>query len=196
MKLSKNGLQQIIKREGVFLHAYYDSVGVITIGTGHTSAAGPPKVVPGMVITKEQNDQILLKDLTPIEKQVNDTVKVPITQNQYDAIVSIIFNVGPKFLNSTCMKRLNEGDYKGAADAIMLWNKPPEIIGRRETEKKQFLTPDSPSIRPEHGLAAASITSLIGAFITGHKALIIVAGALILLGGIYTYLENKKRSNV
>lgn len=143
MKLSNSGLQKIIKREGVFLHTYKDSVGVLTIGTGHTSEAGPPKVTPGMVITKQQNDDILRKDLAPIEKQVNSTVKVPITQNQYDALVSIIFNVGPKFLTSTCMKKLNQKDYKGAAEAIMLWNKPLEIIGRRQTEKTQFLTPDA-----------------------------------------------------
>lgn len=143
MQLSNSGLQKIIQREGVFLHTYKDTVGVLTIGTGHTSEAGPPKVTPGMVITKQQNDDILRKDLAPIEKQVNSTVKVPITQNQYDALVSIIFNVGPKFLTSTCMKKLNKKDYKGAAEAIMLWNKPSEIIGRRQTEKKQFLTPDA-----------------------------------------------------
>lgn len=141
--ISNAGLQKIIQREGVILHTYKDSVGVLTIGTGHTSAAGPPKVVPGMVITKAENDAILMKDLAPIVKQVNQTVKVPITQNQFDALVSIIFNVGPKFLTSTCMKKLNQKDYKGAAEAIMLWNKPPEIIGRRQTEKTQFLTPDA-----------------------------------------------------
>lgn len=143
MQLSNSGLQKIVQREGVILHTYKDSVGVLTIGTGHTSAAGAPKVVPGMVITKTENDTILRRDLAPIVKQVNSTVKVPITQNQFDALVSIIFNVGPKFLTSTCMKRLNQKDYKGAAEAIMLWNKPPEIIGRRRTEMVQFQTPDA-----------------------------------------------------
>lgn len=199
MKISNNGLQQIVKREGVILHAYQDTVGVWTIGTGHTSAAGSPKVVPGMVISKADNDRILLKDLEPIEKQVNDTVKVPITQNQYDALVSIIFNVGPKFLNSTCMKLLNAGKTAEAANAIMLWNKPPEIIGRRATEKKQFLAPDGiqpKPMTPGKAVVTAGIFTGITSFITGHTALFVVAGALILAGGIYTYLEKRKSLNV
>lgn len=146
MQISSNGLQQIIQREGVILHAYQDSVGVWTIGTGHTSAAGPPTVSPGQVITKEQNDEILSTDLKPIEQQFTQYVSVPVTQNQYDAIISIVFNVGPKFWHSTCIQRLNAGDIQGASQAIMLWNIPREIIGRRKTEQVQFNTPDSSSI--------------------------------------------------
>src|SRR5579862_4295575 len=117
MQISEQGLQKIIQREGVILHAYHDSVGVLTIGTGHTTAAGPPTVTPGMVITKEQNDEILRNDLRPIEQQFHQYVHVPVTQNQYDAIISIVFNVGPKFWHSTCIQRLNAGDIKGASQA-------------------------------------------------------------------------------
>lgn len=145
MQISNPGLQKIIQREGVILHAYQDSVGVWTIGTGHTSAAGLPHVTPGMVITKEQNDEILLKDLKPIEDQFVQYVHVPVTQNQYDAIISIVFNVGPKFWHSTCINDLNAGNMTGASNAIMLWNKPPEITGRRRTEQVQFNTPDTSS---------------------------------------------------
>lgn len=143
MQISQQGLQKIIQREGVILHAYQDIVGVWTIGTGHTTAAGSPEVHPGMVITKEQNDEILKDDLKPIEEQFTKYVHVQCTQNQYDAIISIVFNVGPKFWHSTAIQRLNTGDVKGAASAIMLWNKPKEIIGRRHTEMQQFLTPDT-----------------------------------------------------
>lgn len=142
MQISQAGLQKIIQREGVILHAYQDSVGVWTIGTGHTSAAGPPTVSPGQVITKQENDAILLKDLAPIEAQAAEYIKVPVTQNQYDSIISIVFNVGPKFWHSTCITDLNAGNTQAAANAIMLWNKPPEIIGRRKTEQVQFLKPD------------------------------------------------------
>ncbi len=141
MKTSTIGLDKIIHREGIFLHAYEDSVGVWTIGTGHTSAAGPPHVYPGMTITMQENNQILLNDLAPIEEQINNTVKVPILQNEFDAFSSIIFNVGPKFLHSTAMRRFNAGDKQGCAAAIMMWRIPPEIIGRRRTEEQQFLTP-------------------------------------------------------
>lgn len=143
MKISQQGLEKIVQREGVILHAYRDSVGVWTIGTGHTTAAGPPEVHPGMVITKEQNDEILRQDLKPIEEQFVQYVHVDVTQNQYDAIISIVFNVGPKFWHSTAVQRLNSHDVEGAAEAILMWNKPPEIKGRRHTEYVQFLTPDS-----------------------------------------------------
>ena len=194
MQLSNAGLQQIIKREGVILHAYRDSVGVWTIGTGHTSAAGSPKVVPGMVITKQENDQILRKDLEPIVKDLNNVIKVKVTQNQFDAIVSIVFNVGPKFYTSTCMKKLNSGDYKGAAEAIMMWNKPPEIIGRRRTEQVQFLTPDI------HGTVQGTVvtTAASGAFLAGYHSLLwLVPVAVVLVGwGIYEYIQYRKKNNV
>jgi len=157
MQISNSGLQKIIQREGVFLKTYKDSVGILTIGTGHTSAAGPPRVTPGLVITKQQNDQILRSDLAPIERQAAQYIKVKVTQNQYDAIISIVFNVGPKFWAGTAIRLLNKGDYKGAATAIMLWNKPPEIIGRRRSEQQQFLTPDSAAAA--HGSAGAAVVA-------------------------------------
>lgn len=142
MQISPQGLQKIIQREGIILHAYKDSVGVWTIGTGHTSAAGPPTVTPGLTLTKEENDQILTQDLKPIEAQFEQYVTVPVTQNQYDAIISIVFNVGPKFWHSHVIQKLNAGDVQGAAQAIMEWRIPPEIIGRRRTEQVQFLASD------------------------------------------------------
>lgn len=194
MKLSNNGLQQIVKREGVILHAYQDSVGVWTIGTGHTTAAGPPTVVPGMTITKEENNSILLRDLAPIEKQVNSNVKVPITQNQYDAFVSIIFNVGPGFLRSTAMKRLNAGDYKGAAEAIMMWNKPPEIIGRRATEKNQFLTPDAQSTVRSTTAGAVVVGATLAAT---HSLWWLAPLALVAIGfAVYEVIQHRKKTNV
>ena len=168
MQISDNGLQQIIRREGVILHAYQDSVGVWTIGTGHTSAAGPPRVTSGLTITQSQNDQILRDDLKPIEQQFTEFVSVPVTQNQYDAIISIVFNVGPKFWHSTAIQRLNAGDVSGAAQAIMLWNKPAEIIGRRKTEQTQFLTPDSTSTGgiTDLGSVAGEVSEATGIFTT------------------------------
>ncbi len=167
MQISQRGLNAIIQREGVFLHAYRDSVGVWTIGTGHTSAAGPPAVKPGMTITKDQNNQILLQDLKPIEAQAKQYIKVPVTQNQYDAIISIVFNVGPRFWKSQCIRLLNAGDTRGAANAIMQWSKPPEIIGRRRTEQKQFLTPDSTSPVATHTATAAVAGAGAAAAATG-----------------------------
>lgn len=140
MKTSPEGRRLIIQREGFRLKAYLDTKGIPTIGVGHTSMAGPPHVTMGMTITKQQVDEILTRDLKQFESAVNDAVRVPLTQNQFDACVSLAFNIGAGgFTHSTVVKRLNQRNYRGAADAFLLWNKPPEIIPRRRGERQQFL---------------------------------------------------------
>lgn len=140
MKMSADGRRRLAVREGVRLKAYKDTVGVWTIGVGHTSAAGPPTVTPGLTITKEECDEIFARDLVQYERAVARAVKVTLAQNQFDALVSLCFNIGTGgFAKSSVVKRLNAGDTAGAADAFLLWNKPKEIIGRRRTERKQFL---------------------------------------------------------
>jgi lysozyme len=141
MKMSEQGRRLLTQREGVRLKAYRDTVGVWTIGVGHTAAAGPPSPVPGMVITAAECERILSRDLVLYEKAIAQALKVMVAQHEFDALVSICFNVGPKFAQSICIKRLNTGDRRGAAAAIMMWSKPPEIVGRRRTEQRQFLTP-------------------------------------------------------
>jgi lysozyme len=149
MKMSSRGRKLLIEREGCILQSYKDSVGVWTIGVGHTAAAGSPIPVPGMRITSEDAESILTKDLVLYERAIDNALKVPVAQNEYDALVSICFNVGPKFGQSTCIKRLNAGDREGAADAILFWNKPAEIMGRRKSEQKQFKTPYQGMVAPK-----------------------------------------------
>ncbi len=166
MKMSTRGRKLLIQREGCILHTYVDSVGVATIGVGHTAAAGPPIPVHGMTITAEAADQILSRDLVKYERAIDNALNVPVAQNEYDALVSICFNVGPRFANSTCIKKLNAGDKDGAAEAIMLWNKPPEIIGRRRGEYNQFKTPYQGMIQPKKPKSAktgATISTTAGA---------------------------------
>jgi lysozyme len=140
MKTSPEGRKAIAVREGNILTAYHDTVGVITIGVGHTSAAGPPIVTPGMKITAEQSDEILSRDLVSVENDVNSAVKVPLTQNQFDALVSFVFNIGgTAFRNSTLLRKLNAKDYAGAADQFLVWVKQKELTGRRKAERAQFL---------------------------------------------------------
>lgn len=151
MKMTLRGRQRLTDREGKRLKAYRDSVGIPTIGVGHTSAAGPPAVTLGMTITAQECDDILIRDLAKFEAILDKALKIPVADHEYDALLSIMFNVGPKFATSTAIKRLNAGDrvkrdaegrvIGGCAAAIMMWNKPPEIIGRRTTEQSQFLTP-------------------------------------------------------
>lgn len=152
MRTSPNGRADISAREGVKLTAYFDSAGVLTIGVGHTSAAGAPKVAAGMKITAAQADEILSRDLTAVEKTVNGAVKMPLNQNEFDALVSLVFNIGGgAFKGSTLLRKLNAGDKAGAADQFTAWNKAtvkgkkvalPGLTVRREAERRQFLRPD------------------------------------------------------
>lgn len=137
MKLSPEGSEILIMREGLRLKAYKDTKGIWTIGVGHTG----PEVVEGLVITKEKAHELFQKDVTWAEDAVN-AVKVPLSQNQFDALVSFVFNVGATaFLRSTMRKMLKAGDYVGAAKQFDRWVIPIEITSRRMSEKAQFLTP-------------------------------------------------------
>ncbi len=151
MKSSANGRQAIALREGRVLHAYRDSRGILTIGVGHTSAAGPPAVVDGMVITLVQCDEILSRDLGTFEDAVNRAIKVQISQNAFDACVSLAFHIGaPGFVGSSVVREINSRVMQGAADAFLLWDHPPELLGRRKGERAQFLRPDDGSpVDPE-----------------------------------------------
>ena len=97
--------------------------GTLTIGYGHTNAAKHPlKIARGLRITKAQAQEILDVDLDDVEAAVNRLVKVPLTQGQYDALVSITFNMGEGNLRkSSLLAKLNRGDYAGARAAFDLY---------------------------------------------------------------------------
>jgi lysozyme len=119
MKMSPAGRNVLADREGRRLKAYRDSVGVWTIGVGHTSAAGPPKVVPGLTIMQAECDVIFARDLAAFEASVQRIVTGPLRQHEYDALVSFCYNIGQAgFARSTVACRLNAGDRQGAADAL------------------------------------------------------------------------------
>ncbi len=143
--MSPAGRAALTKREGCRLVAYLDSVGVPTIGIGHTGRAGPPTVAMGMTITQAEADAVLARDLASFEFAVNRAVTVPMTQNQFDACVSLAFNIGATgFAGSTVVHKLNAGDIGGAADAFLMWVRPPELRLRRDGERTQFLKSDDP----------------------------------------------------
>lgn len=136
----------IKSHEGLRLNAYRDPVGIWTIGYGHTASAKP-----GQVITRAQADNLFLKDVQEAEKAVKSLVKVPLNQNQFGALVSFVFNAGAfKFRGSTLLRKLNAGDYKGAADEFLRWDKAgcntgagcqrlPGLTKRRAEERNFFL---------------------------------------------------------
>ncbi|HII4328457.1 TPA: lysozyme [Enterobacter cloacae] len=140
MKISKSGLQLIKDFEGCRLRAYQCSANVWTIGYGHTH-----KVHPGDCITQEEAEQLLAKDIKLFEGVVNRLVKVSLTQNQFDALVSFVFNLGEGNLSSsTLLKHLNSGDYLSAANELPRWvnaggKKIPGLVRRRNAERLVFM---------------------------------------------------------
>lgn len=143
MQISEKGKGLIKDSEGCALKAYPDpGTGgkPWTIGHGHTH-----NVSKGDVITQAQAEQFLRDDLQPIYITIETCVKVPLNQNQFDALCSFIFNVGGgNFAKSTLLKKLNAGDYAGAADEFLRWNKAAGkvLLGldiRRSKERSLFL---------------------------------------------------------
>jgi len=135
MNISNNGLITLREREGARHKAYKDTKGIWTIGVGHTG----PEVVEGLVWTDEQIDAQLRKDVSIAENGILNSVKIGLTPNQFDALVSFVFNVGVgAFQRSTMLKKLNLGDIVGATAEFDKWHIPPEITSRRNSEKLQF----------------------------------------------------------
>lgn len=138
---SKNGYTLTKSMEGCKLVAYQDQVGVWTIGYGHTG----PDVFEGLVITQGYADKLLEKDVQLAVDSVNKLVAVSITQNQFDALVDFVFNLGAtKFKNSTLLKKLNAGDHMGAAGEFDKWvlaggKVLAGLVKRRGAEKSIFL---------------------------------------------------------
>lgn len=145
LSLSRNGLDLIKSFEGLRLKAYQDSAGVWTIGYGHTGG-----VRPGQQISQAQAEQYLRGDVRWAEQAVRDNVKVPISQNQFDALVSFTFNLGPNALkNSTLLKKLNAGDYAGAQAEFGKWvhagGQRLEGLVRRRAEEAQLFGNRAPA---------------------------------------------------
>ncbi|WP_238327294.1 lysozyme [Rodentibacter pneumotropicus] len=144
MKISEKGIEFIRQAEGEKLTAYPDIVGVWTIGVGHTGFVDGKSVSRGMAITKEKSKEILIADLKRFESAVNSAVKVSLAQNQFDALVSLAFNIGEgAFTRSTLVKKLNAGDYKGAAEQFLVWKNAggrvsQGLLNRRKREKVLF----------------------------------------------------------
>ena len=150
MKTSITGLTLLEAREGKRFLAYQDSTGVWTIGVGHTGRTSPPAVTKGMTITQAQCDAFLAADLAPVEKAIN-ALAVKLTQNQFDALASFIFNIGETaFAKSACRAALLKGDFAAAAGDLLHFETPKALANRREAEKAQFLRPDT------HTLSAAA----------------------------------------
>lgn len=148
-KVSEKGKIFLIVNEGICLSPYLDSVDVKTIGIGSTVSDIPniASISYDTVYTMTEILELLDKGLAKYVNAVNAALDVPIAQHQFDALVSLCYNIGTGKVKSrvgglsgsTAIKRINAGEPSASvAQAILMWNKPPEIIGRRKKEAKLF----------------------------------------------------------
>lgn len=181
--LSPNGRAKIKQWEALKLVAYLDPVGIWTIGYGHTG-----DVKEGDVITKPQAERLLDDDISVVTRAIERYVKPHIieamTQNQYDALVSFVFNVGAgAFQKSTLLKKLNNGDLDAVPGELARWNKGynPKtkrkeivdgLVNRRKVEADLWTTGQAtgkfvssnyvvpvPPVKPEQVTAAGASTA-------------------------------------
>lgn len=178
LRVSPAGLALIKRFEGLRLEAYRDAAGVWTIGYGHTSKALDAAVAQatgpiyldtryphfwtdpsGKVLTDPDKAEALLRaDIGRFEQAVRAAVTVPLESREFDALVSLAFNIGAAaFAGSTVVKRLNRGDRAGAADAMLWWDKArvngklrrvEGLARRRAAEKALFLGANPVSSEP------------------------------------------------
>lgn len=140
--ISPRGLLELADREGLSTRKYLDSVGVQTIGIGLTSS--DIKDLKSWdwdkELTVKECVDLFKQHVKPYSDAVDKALKVPVTQNQFNALVSITYNIGIGGMKrSTFMKRINAyANVKDIVDAILMWNKPPEIMGRRKKEAALF----------------------------------------------------------
>jgi lysozyme len=150
-KTGPKGLALIKEFEGLELKAYRCPAGILTIGYGHTTAAGAPVVRQGLTITAQEAEDILRSDLVQYERAVNEAVTVPLTQEQFDALVSFTFNLGAASLRkSTLLKKLNAGDHAAVPAQLKKWiragGKKLEGLVRRRNAEALLWTGSMPAV--------------------------------------------------
>jgi lysozyme len=133
MKIGAKGIALIKQFEGFKNSAYLDTGGVPTIGYGTTKG-----VKMGQIITESKAEEYLKRDVSSAEVTVNKSVKVPLTQNQFDALVCFVYNVGSgNFNSSTLLKLLNAGKYDQVDDQLLRWNKDNGKVIAGLTRRRQ-----------------------------------------------------------
>lgn len=139
MNISERGLELIRSHEGCRLEAYQDSVGIWTIGYGHTGSL----VVKGLTITQDEANELLKHDVRVAEGIITALVAVPLTQSEFDALCSFTFNLGGTALrNSALLRKLNASDYDGASLEFLKWDhaggKQLSGLTRRRADEREL----------------------------------------------------------
>lgn len=156
MKLSESGIRFLESLEGKRNKLYddkygctidcaADAAGYPTIGVGHLVQPGDTQF-DGITLSDNEIDELLRGDIEVFEDCVNDNVKQPLTQNQFDALICLAFNIGvTNFKGSTLLRRINAGRYDEAAEQFLVWNKSKGkynegLANRRVKERQRFLS--------------------------------------------------------
>ena len=145
MQISPKGLQLIKEFEGLRLDAYLCPAGILTVGYGHV-VKERDNIRFGQTITQERANIFLRDDVRWAENCVKSLVLVPINQNQFDALCSLVLNIGQtNFYRSTLLQKLNQSNYKAAAENFSRWvfagkKKLPGLVRRREAERLLFIS--------------------------------------------------------
>mgnify|MGYP001384206328 CR=1 FL=1 len=143
MKTSERGINLIQHFEGFYNKPYYCPAGVLTIGYG-TVIQDPTPYMNG--ITKEQATELMMKEVVRNEKSIGRLIVAPLNQNQFDALISFVYNLGAGNLQiSTLRRKINSLDYAGAANEFLKWCKAggrvlPGLVRRRKVEAELFMT--------------------------------------------------------
>lgn len=148
MEISNNGLDLIKRFEGLSLKPYLCPSGIPTIGWGNTYYPNGKKVAlnDNPITEDEANDLLEFIANKDFGANVNKVVKVSLTQNQFDALVSFSYNVGNhNFNTSTLLRFLNQGNYKEASNQLLKWNRAKGVVlngltTRRKAERDLFLS--------------------------------------------------------
>jgi len=190
MHVNASGMALIENFEGCRTTAYQDCVGTWTIGYGHTSSAGPPTVVPGMAISKAQALAILDTDVGNFSRGVESCVRVPLSDNQFSALVSLAYNIGlAEFRKSSVLRAVNAGQNHAVPALMALWVKAggkivPGLVARRAAEAALFCQSDNSST-VEHSVEATHIhrpvKPIAKVLASRHTALAAVVSAI---GGV------------
>lgn len=174
MKVNQATVDLVKQFEGFRAEAYRDPVGVWTVGYGTTAAAGLG-IVPkqGMRITEAEAGKLLKRGLEKFAREISPVITAPINENEFGAFLSLAYNIGHgAFARSTALRRFNAGDKRGAADAILMFNKAGGKVmrgleRRREAERALFLTPAQPAPKAPQGGIGAVIAALVAGAVAG-----------------------------
>lgn len=189
MRTGEKGIALIKKMEGCELEAYKCPAGIWTIGYGHTTAAGEPDVTEGMKITQREAAVILKQDLRKFEDAINRLVKVELSQSQFDALVSFVFNIGAgAFAKSTLLKKLNAGDYDAVPSELAKWSKAGKkvlkgLVARRAAEAALWSEDDQDRDDTTAGAVARDVPTVINKENISFAAGIAATGAAPLAEG-------------